>query len=143
MADLIKQQLDQGIALGHQCVLFRSSYLSIPLQSELSKRNIPYETYGGLKFYETAHVKDILSHLKLVVNPKDELAWNRVLMLIERIGPKTAGIITDEATSYSSFKEILESMFPKYTKGHPYSEGLGNLEKAVKAVHGEKINEAR
>lgn len=56
MADLIKQQLDQGIALGHQCVLFRSSYLSIPLQSELSKRNIPYETYGGLKFYETAHV---------------------------------------------------------------------------------------
>ncbi len=140
VADLIKQQLDQGISLGHQCVLFRSSYLSIPLQSELSKRNIPFETYGGLKFYETAHVKDVLSHLKLIVNPKDELAWNRVLMLIERIGPKTAGIITDEATGYSSFKEILERVFPKYTKGHLYSDGLCNLEKAVRKVYGEKIN---
>ena len=97
---------------------------------------MPYETYGGLKFYETAHVKDVLSHLKLIVNPKDELAWNRGLMLIERIGPKTAGIITDEATSYSSLKEILESVFPKYTKGPPYSEGLDNLEKAVKTVGG-------
>ncbi|MBE0426941.1 MAG: ATP-dependent helicase [Nitrospirae bacterium] len=140
VADLIKEQLDQGISLGHQCVLFRSSYLSIPLQSELSKRNIPYETYGGLKFYETAHVKDILSHLKLLVNPKDELAWNRVLMLIERIGPKTAGMITDEATGYSSLKEILERVFAKYTKGRPYSEGLGNLEKAVRKVYGGKIN---
>jgi DNA helicase-2/ATP-dependent DNA helicase PcrA len=140
VADLIKQQMDRGIPLGHQCVLFRSSYLSIPLQSELSKRNIPYETYGGLKFYETAHVKDVLSHLKLIVNPKDELAWNRVLMLIERIGPKTAGIITDEASGCSTFKEILERVFPKYTKGHPYSEGLANLEKAVKTVYGEKIN---
>ncbi len=140
VADLIKQQLDQGISLGHQCVLFRSSYLSIPLQSELGKRNIPYETYGGLKFYETAHVKDILSHLKLLINPKDELAWNRVLMLIERIGPKTAGAITDEATRCSSFDEILDKVFSKYAKGHPYSEGLGKLEKAVKAVYGQQIN---
>jgi DNA helicase-2/ATP-dependent DNA helicase PcrA len=140
IADLIKQQLDQGIPLGHQCVLFRSSYLSIPLQSELSKRNIPYETYGGLKFYETAHVKDILSHLKLIVNPKDELAWNRVLMLIQRIGPKTAGLITDEAAGCSSFKDILDRVFPKYTKGRPYSEGLANLEKAIGRVYDEKAN---
>ena len=140
VADLIKQQLDEGISLGQQCVLFRSMFLSIPLQSELSKRNIPYETYGGIKFYETAHVKDVLAHLKVLVNPKDELAWNRILMLIERIGPKTAGMITDEVTGKASFEELLEKTFPKYLKGHPYSAGLGKLEKVLKAVSHPKIN---
>jgi len=140
VADLIKQQLDEGIQLGHQCVLFRSMYLSIPLQSELSKRNIPYETYGGLKFYETAHVKDVLAHLKVLTNPKDELAWNRVLMLIERIGAKTAGRITDEATGHASFSDILGKVFPKYVKGYPYSEGMAALEKAVGAVFNAPTN---
>jgi len=139
VADLIKKHLDEGVSLGQQCVLFRSMFLSIPLQSELSKRNIPYETYGGIKFYETAHVKDVLSHLKVLVNPKDELAWNRILMLIERIGPKTAGAITDEATGYSSFKEILEKVFSKYVKGYSYSEGLENLGKTLGTVSDEKI----
>ncbi len=140
VADLIKQQLDEGIQLGHQCVLFRSMYLSIPLQSELSKRNIPYETYGGLKFYETAHVKDILAHLKVLTNPKDELAWNRVLMLIERIGAKTAGRITDEATGHASFSDILGNVFHKYVKGYPYSEGMIALEKAVSAIFNATTN---
>ena len=140
VADLIKQNLDEGVSLGQQCVLFRSMFLSIPLQSELSKRNIPYDTYGGIKFYETAHVKDVLAYLKVLVNPKDELAWNRILMLIERIGPKTAGMITDEATGCPSFRELLERIFPKYAKGYSYSEGLGNLEKALRAVSDEKIN---
>ena len=140
VADLIKQNLDEGVSLGQQCVLFRSMFLSIPLQSELSKRNIPYDTYGGIKFYETAHVKDVLAYLKVLVNPKDELAWNRILMLIERIGPKTAGMITDEATGCPSFRELLERIFPKYAKGYSYSEGLGNLGKALRAVSDEKIN---
>jgi DNA helicase-2/ATP-dependent DNA helicase PcrA len=140
VADLIKQQLDEGIPLGHQCVLFRSLYLSIPVQSELSRRNIPYETYGGLKFYEMAHVKDIMAHLKLLVNPKDELAWNRVLMLIERIGPKTAGVLVDEAAAYASLKETVESLFPKYTKGRPYSQGLASLGAAFTSVGDERMN---
>ena len=126
--------------LGQQCVLFRSMYLSIPLQSELSKRNIPYETYGGIKFYETAHVKDILAHLKVLVNPKDELAWNRLLMLIERIGPKTAQVMTDEATACSSLGEILEKVFPKYSARYSYSEGLANLAKTLYAASDEELN---
>ena len=139
VADRIKKQMDEGIPLSHQCVLFRSLYLSISIQSELSKRNIPYETYGGLKFYETAHVKDIIAHLKIITNPRDELAWNRVLMLIQKIGPKTAGKITDEFTRCSSFKEILEQVFPKYSKGYSYSEGLTRLETALKSTYGENI----
>ncbi|HMK50420.1 MAG TPA: ATP-dependent helicase [Thermodesulfovibrionales bacterium] len=139
VADLIKKQLDEGVPLGHQCVLFRSLYLSVPLQSELSKRNIPYQTFGGIKFYETAHVKDIVAHLKLLVNPKDELAWNRVLMRIERVGPKTAEMITGEAVSSSSFEEIVGSILPKYSSsGRPYSEGLKKLVTAFKTVYGDK-----
>ncbi len=140
IADIIKEQMDEGMPLHQQCVLFRSMYLSIPLQSELSKRNIPYETYGGLKFYETAHVKDVISHLKVLANPKDELAWNRVLMLITRIGPKTAGMITDELIRHPSFQEIFSQVFPKYRKNHAYSEGLAKLEATLKRVYTEKIN---
>ncbi len=140
VADRIKEQIDEGIPLRHQCVLFRSLYLSIPLQSELSKRNIPYVTYGGLKFYETAHVKDMMAHLKVIANQKDELAWNRVLMLIERIGPKRAGMITDELIRYPSFQEILSQVFHKYTRDYAYSEGLAKLEATLKSVYEEKID---
>lgn len=139
VAEMIKKQLDEGVPLSHQCILFRSLYHSIPLQSELSKRNIPYETFGGLKFYETAHVKDIMAHLKMIANPKDELAWHRVLMLIERIGPKTAAKLTDEFTGYPSLPAVLEGGFQRHTKDHAYSEGLARLESALKAISDERI----
>jgi DNA helicase-2/ATP-dependent DNA helicase PcrA len=139
IADTIKQHLDEGVPLSHQCILFRSLYLSIPLQSELSRRNIPYETFGGLKFYETAHVKDIMAHLKILANPKDELAWNRALMLIEWIGPKTASKITDECITHNSLQEILKNVFPKYTKDHKFSEKLRKLRAALKRIYPENI----
>jgi DNA helicase-2/ATP-dependent DNA helicase PcrA len=140
VAERVKEQLDEGVPLGHQCALFRSLYLSIPLQSELSRRNIPYETFGGLKFYETAHVKDLIAHLKIAVNPKDELAWNRVLMLLEKIGPKTAGRLTDVFTAHQSLGEILANAFPGYERGRVFSEGLLILSAALKAVDDEKLD---
>jgi len=139
VAERVKRQLDEGLPLGHQCILFRSMYLSIQLQSELSRRNIPYETFGGLKFYETAHVKDLLSHLKVIVNPGDELAWNRALMLIGRIGPRTAARLTDEFTACVSLEEVLAGGFPKYTKGRPYSEGLAVLGAALRGAGDQKM----
>ena len=140
VADTIKKQLDEGVPLSHQCVLFRSLYLSIPLQSELSRRNIPYQTFGGLKFYETAHVKDVIAHLKVIANPKNELAWNRVLMLIEWIGPKTASRITDECMGHSSLKEMLTHVFPHYTKNQKYSEKLDKLSELLKTIYEEKMH---
>ncbi|UCF86575.1 MAG: ATP-dependent helicase [Nitrospiraceae bacterium] len=139
VADTIKKLLDEGVPLNHQCVLFRSLYLSIPLQSELAKRNIPYETYGGLKFYETAHVKDIIAHLKVTANPKDELAWNRILMLIERIGPKTAARITDECIEHPSLQGILENVLMRYAKNYTYSERLSKLAKMLETIVDEKV----
>lgn len=140
VAGRIKRQMDEGIPLGRQSVLFRSQYLSIPVQAELSRRNIPFEVFGGLKFYETAHVKDVMAHLKILVNPKDELAWNRVLMLIEGIGPRTSEHISEEILACTSFNGILDSIHRKHSKGHKYSEGLAKLASLLKSVHTDKLN---
>ncbi|MGO9379790.1 MAG: ATP-dependent helicase [Dissulfurispiraceae bacterium] len=131
VADRIKKQMDEGIPLSHQCILFRSMYLSIAVQSELGKRNIPYETFGGLKFYETAHVKDLMAHFKVISNPKDELSWNRVLILIERVGAKTADSITEEIVKYTSLPEIMNHVLSKHAKKQSYGEGLSRLKLAL------------
>jgi len=96
IVERIKELRDEGVGLEDQAVLFRAAYVSIPLQAELGKNGIPYQVFGGLKFYETAHVKDLLCHLKVISNPRDEIAWHRVLMLIEGIGAKTAERLSDE-----------------------------------------------
>lgn len=84
---------NDGVDLAKQAVLFRSSYVSILLQMELTRRGIPFQVFGGMKFYETAHVKDLLAHLKVLLNPRDEISWTRILTLIEGIGPRTAAKI--------------------------------------------------
>ncbi|HYA31911.1 MAG TPA: ATP-dependent helicase, partial [Thermodesulfovibrionales bacterium] len=139
VAGMIKRQRDEGVPLTHQAVLFRSQYLSIPLQTELSRRNIPFEVFGGLKFYETAHVKDVMSHLKVLANPGDELAWNRVLMLIEGIGPRTSEHISEEILACVSFSGILEGVFRTHAKGHRYSEGLATLGACLTAATNEAM----
>ena len=70
-------------------MLFRTAYTSMPLQSELIKRGIRFKLFGGRKFYETAHVRDVISYLRIIANPADELAWHRVLLLLPGIGTKT------------------------------------------------------
>ncbi len=137
IAHTIKTQRDEGVPLAHQAVLFRSQYLSIPLQAELSRRNIPFEVFGGLKFYETAHVKDVMSHLKIVANPKDELAWNRVLTMIDGIGPRTAEHICGEILASASLSEVLDAVLRKHTSGHRYSGGLTRLSSLIKGIHKE------
>ncbi len=79
-----------GTTLKEQAVLFRSTYVSIMLQAELSKMRIPYKVFGGLRFYETAHVKDFLAFAKVIANHKDEISWGRILNLLPGVGKKTA-----------------------------------------------------
>jgi len=136
IADRVKALYDQGMELSHQCILFRSAYITIPLQAELSKRNIPFTVYGGLRFYETAHVKDVIAHLKLFVNPKDELAWSRVLLLIHDIGPKTAEKLLKEIAVCPTLDSILQHVVEPHLQGHSYSEGLIRLRNLI--MKGEK-----
>jgi DNA helicase-2/ATP-dependent DNA helicase PcrA len=81
---------ERGLALRRQAVLFRSSHHSDLLELELVRRNIPYVKYGGLKFLEAAHVKDLLAVLRWADNPKNRVAAFRALQLLPRGGPATA-----------------------------------------------------
>ena len=81
---------EEGVPLGEMAVLFRSSFHSFDLEIELSRHGLPFIKRGGVKFIETAHVKDLLAHLRVVANPLDAISWHRVLMLIEGVGPKKA-----------------------------------------------------
>jgi DNA helicase-2/ATP-dependent DNA helicase PcrA len=86
----ILQQREAGVPLQHQAVLFRASHHSDALEVELARRNVPFVKFGGLKFLEAAHVKDAMSVLRLVENPRDEVAAFRVLQLLPGIGPAAA-----------------------------------------------------
>lgn len=95
---LIRRILDareQGVALRRQAVLFRASHHSMLLEAELTRRQIPFHKYGGLKFVETAHIKDLLGFLRLADNPRDIVAGMRVLPLLEGIGPAKARQLMD------------------------------------------------
>jgi len=87
---------EEGVPLQDIAVLFRSSFFSFDLELELAKANIPFQKFGGMKFVETAHVKDVMAFLRIAVNPKDVVSWYRVLLLHEGVGPKTAQRILDE-----------------------------------------------
>jgi len=85
------QELNRdGIPYRKIAVLFRASFHAFDLEIELSKDEIPYIKVGGFKFVESAHVKDVLAHLRVLLNPLDRLNWYRILLLLDKIGPKTA-----------------------------------------------------
>lgn len=80
---------EQGVPLRRQAVLFRAAHHSASLEVELARRGIPFHKYGGLRFLEAAHIKDALAFLRVAENPRDELAWFRVLHLFDGVGPAT------------------------------------------------------
>lgn len=91
----ILEAREGGTALTQQAVLFRTSSHSGPLEIELTRRNIPFVKFGGLKFLDAAHIKDLLAILRWVENPRDRVAGFRVLQLLPGIGPASAGKVLD------------------------------------------------
>jgi len=81
---------DENTPLDEIAVLYRSHFHAFELQLELTRRGVPYEVRSGVRFFEQAHIKDVTAYLRLIVNPRDELAWKRVLKLIPKIGNATA-----------------------------------------------------
>jgi DNA helicase II / ATP-dependent DNA helicase PcrA len=90
IAQKILELREEGVSLSEMAVLFRSSFHSFDLEIELSRHGLPFIKRGGVKFIETAHVKDLLAHMRVVANPLDAVSWHRVLMLVEGVGPKKA-----------------------------------------------------
>lgn len=106
-AEFITQRIlelheEENISLNEMAVLARSARMTYNLEIELAKRNIPYKKFGGLKFIETAHVKDVIAHLRVILNPNDIISYNRILLLLDGIGNQTANklipVLSDKNT---------------------------------------------
>ncbi|MBI4215102.1 MAG: UvrD-helicase domain-containing protein [Parcubacteria group bacterium] len=89
IGDKISRFQGDETRLSDIAVLFRSSFQIMELELELGRRGVPYIVRGGLRFFEQAHVKDMLGYLRIIANPKDEVSWRRVLLLYSGIGPNT------------------------------------------------------
>ena len=92
VCEQVLEHREQGTPLRQQAVLFRTGHHSDLLELELTRRNIPFVKYGGLKFLESAHIKDVLSVMRILENPRDEVSWFRVLQLLDGIGPAGARV---------------------------------------------------
>src|SRR4029453_3334609 len=90
IAERILELRDEGVGLDDVAVLYRAHRNALELQVELSRRGIPYLVRSGLRFFEQAHIKDVVAYLRVVHNARDELAWTRLLRLHRGIGEKGA-----------------------------------------------------
>jgi DNA helicase II / ATP-dependent DNA helicase PcrA len=112
VADEVLENRETATPLKSQAVLFRSSHHSAALELELTRRNIPFVKYGGLKFLDAAHVKDVLACLRLAENPRDRVAGFRVLQLLPGIGPASAGRVLDRLAQSTAIGAIAEMPAP-------------------------------
>ncbi|MFG1462165.1 ATP-dependent helicase [Xanthobacter sp. DSM 24535] len=110
ITDRVLENREEGTTLKQQAVLFRTSHHSGPLEVELTRRNIPFVKFGGLKFLDAAHVKDILAALRLVQNPRDRVAGFRVMQLLPGVGPTSAQRVLDAMAEHPNPMESLSAM---------------------------------
>ncbi|MGA7991529.1 MAG: ATP-dependent helicase [Thermoanaerobaculia bacterium] len=93
VAQRVLELRDEGTPLNDIGVLYRAHHQALELQLELGRRGIPYEIRSGLRFFEQQHVKDVLAHLRLLVNPKEEMSFKRLLKLLPKVGERTAATL--------------------------------------------------
>jgi DNA helicase-2/ATP-dependent DNA helicase PcrA len=110
VADEVLRQREGGLKLKQQAVLFRTGHHSAALELELARRRIPFVKFGGLKFLEAAHVKDLLSVLRWVQNPRNRLAGFRVALLMPGMGPASARRLLDAIAAAGDAGAALQAM---------------------------------
>lgn len=137
ICDLILEARDEGTPLPAMSVLYRNHHDSILIQAKLVERGIPYSVRSGLRFFEQAHIKDVLAYLRVLVNPLDETAWRRLLLLLPGIGPAKAGALFEWVSSSSDpllALELPETMARVPTKSRgPFAAFVADIRK-VRAV---------
>jgi DNA helicase-2/ATP-dependent DNA helicase PcrA len=112
VADQVLRQREAGTPLKAQAVLFRASHHSGPLELELARRNLPFVKFGGLKFLEAAHIKDVLAVLRFAQNPRGRMAGFRVAQLVPGVGAATATRLLDAMGEASAPQQALQSFEP-------------------------------
>ena len=121
----------EGTPFTEIAVLFRASHHSQSLEFELTRREIPYEYRGGIRFFERAHIKDVLAYLKVIENHRDEISWQRILRHQPGIGDAGAKKVTDELVKLSDLPNILSSADIFGRKENRSSAGWNNLKKIL------------
>jgi DNA helicase-2/ATP-dependent DNA helicase PcrA len=129
VVERVLQSRDAGVKLKQQAVLFRASHHSGPLEIELTRRNIPFVKFGGLKFLEAAHVKDLLAVLRFVENPRDRISGFRVMQLMPGIGPSSAQRVLDHIAAAADPLHALLRTRPPRASEHwiGFIEMVGDL----------------
>jgi ATP-dependent DNA helicase UvrD/PcrA len=112
VAERVLEHREAGIPLKQQAVLFRASHHSGPLEIELTRRNIPFVKFGGLKFLEAAHIKDVLALLRWAENLRDRVSGFRVIQILRGAGPATAARLLDRIVETSAAIEALTDFRP-------------------------------
>ena len=117
VAQRVLELYREGIPLKEMAVLFRSRFQALELEVELIKRNIPYIIRGGMKFFEQAHIKDTLSYLKIILNPRDELSFKRAVCLHKGIGRSFAYKIWNKFSTNNDLKSIKRELPKRQQEG--------------------------
>ena len=155
VADHVLELYEQGVALRHQAVLFRAAHHSADLELELTRRRIPFIKYGGLRYLEAAHVKDLLAAFRLADNPRDAVAWFRLLQRLPGVGPAKArraiDALRDDDGHLPTRHAEVEGRWPRVCdalprESHAMSSDLANALHARTGepveLHAERIRQA-
>ena len=140
VAQRILELRDEGVDLNEIAVLYRAHYHAVELQLELSRRGIPYQITSGIRFFEQAHIKDVTSFIRFVANPRDEVAFKRMVKLLPGIGNRTAenlwrnwdNLLT-EGGEVSSWSERLLSMSVPAKSKKPWEQLVHTLDEIAPA----------
>lgn len=130
----VLEQRDRGIPLNQMAVLYRASFHGDYIQAELLKRDIPYVVYGGIKFVERRHVKDMIAYLRIILNPFDAVSWNRVLQLLEGVGTITASKIVEHIRKHNGVIDF------KHFSERKYSASLKHLAEVLNEASQDKVS---
>lgn len=132
IAETLEERKSEGFLLSENLILVRSSADARPIETALIQKNIPYMFIGGLKMLEAAHIKDVLSVLRICVNFKDEIAWMRYLLLWQGIGEKTASEITTDVVDSRDFNAVLEKLKNYHSKYGFTFEVINTIKEVLK-----------
>lgn len=130
IVEKVKELRKQDVPTNEIAVLFRSGFHSYKLEMELTSHYFEFEKRGGMKLTETAHIKDILSFFRILVNPWDTLSWNRILLQLDRVGPKTAQNIIKNIAATENPTEALAQVKP----GKTWKDGFYELLETLAAI---------
>jgi DNA helicase II / ATP-dependent DNA helicase PcrA len=140
VAQRILELRDEGVDLNEIAVLYRAHYHAVELQLELSRRGIPYQITSGIRFFEQAHIKDVTSFIRFVANPRDEVAFKRMVKLLPGIGNRTAENLwrtwdnsLTERAEVSSWSERLLSMSVSAKSKKPWEQLAHTLDEIAPA----------